>query len=227
MKGIVFLSVALTSLLIQSTSAAVIESWEANSDGWASQSENIYISFSRVLGVTDGNFSLALTGIAASEPTGPLFQLLSPFQNSYTTALASSSALTLDIYTPPDSFGNYLLFDVFIMNTDTGFEQFTDNDGYAYVLTTIGSETTLTFSIPSAAAAILASSSHPTQIGIQSLGGFSEGNETVYLDNLQTVPAPEPETIELVGMCLVGFLMMRRRLPMQFSFTFVVRQNGW
>jgi hypothetical protein len=212
MKRILFLLVGLASVLIQPASAAVLESWENNLDGWYMQNASYTFasSFSSSLGVTDGSYSLALTATAPQTP-GFLFIYLSPYQSSYTTALATSSALTLDVYAPPNSFGGYLLFNIFIYNPDTGFTALSNE---SFFNTTLGSETTLTYSIPSATAAILAASSNGSEIGIQAVGGYSADNETVYLDNLQTVPAPEPGTLELVGLGAVGLLTMWLRLTM-------------
>ncbi len=210
MKKVLFLSVGLTALLLQSASAALLESWENTLDGWSLYYPNFTSSFSASTGVTVGNYSLALTGPAPVN-SPPLYLILSAYQSNFTTTLAASSALTLDVYTPPGSFGYYLDTQIDIINADTGFVTLGNIN---FLPTTIGFETTLSFSIPSATAAILAASSNPTQIGIQAVGGFSEGNETVYLDNLQSVPVPEPRVFDLVGLGAAGLLAMRLRLKM-------------
>lgn len=203
MKKILFLSFGIVVCLSQTASATPLESWENTLDGWAVANVNYTSAFSSSLGVTAGTYSLALSGTAGPDYGG---MLQSTYQNSYTTELGSSSAVTLDVYTPPGSFAYYLQVQFWINNADTGYQQLT-----LYLGTTIGSETTLTFAIPTAIAATLSSSSNPTQMGFQVGGGYTAGNETMYLDNLQTVPVPEPATAALMGIGGAGLLLIRRR----------------
>jgi hypothetical protein len=206
MKKILFLSVGIAAMCLQTASAQLLESWENTLDGWTVSGDNTSgSSFSSSLGVTDGSYSLAISFSAAPGYGTPLY---SSYQSSFTTALASSSALSLDVYTPGGSFGYYLQTQMWINNADTGYNQLA---GGAYLSTTIGSETTLIFSLPPTLAAALAASSNPTQIGLQMGGGYSAGNETVYLDNLQAIPAPEPTTLALIGLGAAGLLAIRRR----------------
>jgi hypothetical protein len=211
MKRILLLSVGLIWLFVQTASADLLESWEGSWDGWTTLNPNdvnASLNNSSSYGVTDGNYSLAVTSPGPEDPYNPiLFELFSQAQSSYTTALASSSALTLDVYTPPGSFGNNLTIYMVIYNSDLGVSGLLNPE-----TTTIGQETTLTFDIPSAAAAILAASSNTTRIEIEGVGGFTARNETAYLDNLQTVAIPEPATLEWVGLGAAGILVMRRRL---------------
>ena len=200
MKKILF-SVGIAVILSQNASAALLESWENTLGGWTVANANYTSAFSSSLGVTAGTYSLALTGTAAPDYGNMLY---TTYQSSYTTELASSTAVTMDVYTPPGSFG-YLQIQLWINNTDTGYQQLT-----GYLGTTIGSETTLTFAIPTAIAATLASSPNPTQIGFQMGGNYIAGNETMYLDNLQTVP--EPGTMALMSVGFAGLLLIRRRV---------------
>jgi hypothetical protein len=204
MKKILFLSVGIAVILSQSASATLLESWENTLGGWTVANANYTSAFSSSLGVTAGTYSLALTGTAGPDYGGMLY---TTYQSSYTTELASSTAVTMDVYTPSGSFGYYLQTQLWINNADTGYQQLT-----GYLSTTIGSETTLTFAIPSAIAATLASSSNPTQIGFQMGGGYTAGNETMYLDNLQTVPVPEPGTMALMSVGFAGLMLIRRRV---------------
>jgi len=192
-------------LVLQNTvaQATVLESWENNLDGWTVQQGAYTPSFSTTTGVTDGSYSLVLTG-TASPTYGQM--LLSPFESSWTAILGSSTSLSLDIYTPPGSFGYFLQFDVDFNNADIGFQSI---DGYSYPATVIGSETTLTIPIPAGIAAGLAASSNPTQIAIQIGGGNSDGNETMYLDKLQVVP--EPATVTMLGLGVLGLVCVARR----------------
>lgn len=211
MKRILLLSVGLLWLFVQTASAALLESWEGSWDGWTTSNPNdvnASLNNSSSYGVTDGNYSLAVTSPGPEDPySSILFELISQTQSSYTTALASSAALTLDVYTPSGSFGNKLTIYMVIYNTDLGVAGLLNSE-----TTTIGQETTLTFDIPSAAAAILGASSNTTRIEIEGVGGFTAGNETAYLDNLQTIAIPEPATLEWVGLGAAGIIAMHRRL---------------
>ncbi|HWB54742.1 MAG TPA: hypothetical protein VG722_11135, partial [Tepidisphaeraceae bacterium] len=189
-------------------STVVIESWENTLDGWtvppAYNAEPYTSSFSTVLGVTDGSYSLAVSGTA-----GPNYgQLLAgPSSTGLTSILGNATSLSLDIYTPPGSFGYFLQFDIDINNADTGFVSL---DGYSYPSTTIGSESTITVPISSSLAATLASSSNPTAIFIQVGGGYTDGNETMYLDNLRAdVTVPDPASAAS-GIVLVAGLGVSR-----------------
>jgi hypothetical protein len=197
-------------LLLQSASAqtVTIESWENTLDGWtvppSYNAQPFTTSFSTTTGVTDGNYSLAIT---ATSTAGPNYgQLLAgPSSQGLTTLLGQSTELYLDVYTPPGSFGYYLQFDFDINNADTGYQSL---DGYDYLSTTIGSETTLSVPIPASIESTLASSANPTALFIQVGGGNSGVGDTMYLDNLRVIP--EPSTMALLGF---GLLALVRLLP--------------
>jgi hypothetical protein len=86
-------------------------------------------------------------------------------------------------------------------------------DGYSYQSVTIGAETTLTWTIPTAMQATLAANpTLATSMTFQIGGGYSAGNETMYLDNLRIIDTvPEPSTIALIGLGAAGLLAIRRR----------------
>ncbi|HUK81706.1 MAG TPA: PEP-CTERM sorting domain-containing protein [Verrucomicrobiae bacterium] len=194
-------------LMLQNASAQLLESWEGTLNGWTVQDANYAYAPSTVDGVTEGTYSAALTGTA-----GPGYgqMLLSPYQASWTALLGNAASLSLDIYTPPGSFGYYLQFDVDVNNADTGYQSLT---GYSYPATVIGSQYTLTIPISPAIAAGLAASANPTQIAIQIGGGYSDGNETMYLDNLRVTAIPEPSTFGLLGLGVLSlFCVIRRRV---------------
>jgi hypothetical protein len=133
---------------------------------------------------------------------------LGPSDPGLTPVLGLSDSLSLDVLTPPGSFGFFLQFDIDINNADTGFVSL---DGFSYPSTTIGAQSTITVPISAGLASALAASSNPTTIIIQVGGGFSPGNETMYLDNLRVHQVPEPSTFALLGLGLLGLCVTRRR----------------
>ena len=205
-RSIAVLCLGLSLSFLQTAQATLLESWENNLDGWTLDNGSYTSSFSTSQGVTDGSYSLALAGTAGPSYGGMIH---SDYLSSYTTALASAATLSLDVYTPPASFGYYLQIQFWLNNADTGYLQIPD--GSTYLSTTIGSETTLTWTIPTSVAATLATSSNPTQIGFQVGGGYTAGNETMYFDNVRTTPVPEPATFAMVGLGLGALLIFRRR----------------
>jgi len=183
----------------------LLESWENTLDGWQVLNGNYTAGFSSTTGVTDGSYSLSLTGTAA-----PSYgQMLgSPSTTLLTSELAGASALSFDVYAPGGSFGYYLQFDVDINNSDTGYVSL---DSYSYPGVSIGGETTVTVPISSSLQSALAASSNPTSIYIQVGGGYSPDNETFYLDNMRLTAAPEPATLALLGLGMAGGMLLRRR----------------
>src|ERR1035437_6540283 len=198
------LSVAAFSLTLQPAQAAtvLVESWENTLDGWTVSGGGVgSSSFSTAQGVTAGSFSLDLTYPSNPNYGTPMFSAYSP---SLTSTLATNPRVSLDVYTPPASFGYYLQIQLWVNNADTGYFQ----DG-GYLGTTIGSETTITFpDLPAAQVAILAASSNPTEIGFQ-IGGGGAGD--VFLDSLRVQEVPEPNTLVLLGLGALGFLGLRGR----------------
>ena len=204
----------MAAFLVQSASAQLIESFENTLDGWqVPPSYNLQPSFGAVpgfsstTGVTDGSYSLSVTGTGGSGPGyGQL--LVSPSMTLLTSELAGASALSFDVYAPGGSFGGYLQFDVDINNADTGFVSL---DSYSYPSATLGAESTITVPISVALQAELAASLNPTTLDIQVGGGYSAGNETFYLDDIRLTPVPEPATLALFGLGMAGVMLLRRR----------------
>lgn len=207
MKKSLLLSIGIALLIFKSASAqaVLVESWENTIDGWTVQDANYTPTFVTTPGVTDGIYSLALTGT-----TSPTYgqMLLSPQTMLFTSLLGNAASLSIDVFTPPGSFGFFLQFDFDVNNADTGFQSL---DGYSYMSTTIGSETTFTIPIPDGIRNALNSSANPTAIAIQIGGGSSGSPQTMYLDNLQITPVPEPNTMALFGFGALGLLKFVRR----------------
>ncbi len=120
--------------------------------------------------------------------------LASPQTMAITTDLAGASSISIDVYTPGGSFGYYQQWDLALNNTDIG--GYVSVDSYAYSESpSIGNETTLTWTLPASITSVLATSANPTSINFQIGGGYSAGNETMYLDNVQAILAP-PATFQ-------------------------------
>jgi hypothetical protein len=187
--------------------AVLVESWENTLDGWTLSPENPAYSaaFSSTLGVTDQSFSLALTGTA-----GPTYgQLLdSPSTLAFTAMLANASTLSIDVYTPSGSFGFFQQWALVINNADTGFSNLDPTFSHS---PSIGSQSTLTWTIPASIRTTLSTSANPSQIIFQVGGGFTSGNETMYLDNVQITPVPEPSVMALMGAGATGLAFVARR----------------
>jgi hypothetical protein len=167
-------------------SSVLIESWENTLDGWQAPSpdgnnSSYTPSFSTTTGVTNGNYSLAMTGTAAPDYS---IMLNSPYSMTLTNTLAEATSVSLDVFAPSGSFGGALGIDMDIGNTATGFVSL---DGYDYQSPTIGTESTITVPISSSLASELATSGDPTQFYIQVGGSYTPGNETIYFDNLRAI----------------------------------------
>ncbi len=175
-------------------SSVLIESWENTLDGWQAPSpdgnnSSYTPSFSTTTGVTDGNYSLAMTGTAAPDYS---IMLNSPYSMTLTNTLADATSVSLDVFAPSGSFGGALGIDMDIGNNAIGFESL---DNYTYQSPTIGTESTITVPISSSLASELATSGDPTQFYIQVGGNYTPGNETIYFDNLRAINnATTPQT---------------------------------
>jgi hypothetical protein len=184
----------------------LVESWEGSANGWVTSSENASYSITGTdssNGVTNGSTSLAVTGSA-----GPSYgQMLdSPFSMSNTTTLQTAANISVDVLAG-SSFG-YQQWTCVINNPETGYASL---DGFSFSQSPVlGTESTLTWTIPAAVHNALVASPNASQIIFQVGGG---GGGTMYLDNLQ-VPAqvPEPATIGVLVLSGVfGFLRRGQR----------------
>jgi hypothetical protein len=193
------------------TSDATFDGWSIPPSYSTNNYANFAASYSTTTGVTNGAAAVAIASTPANEssatPSGPDYgqMLASPSSQSLTKIMAHAAGVQFDLYTPPGSFGYYLQLDVDLNNADmaAGYHSIYN---YYYIATTVGTETTMTYyftppaayesvfgdpaygNIISANAAYqadLATSANPTQIIIQVGGGYSAGNETMYIDNLR------------------------------------------
>ena len=191
---------------------ALINSWENDAEGWTFNNANYATAgFDTAIGVTDQTYSWQIAGGTAGPDYGGFIE--GPSTMALTSTLAGADQLLVDVTVPTGGdFGWYLQWTAIVDNADTGY---TSLDGYSYSQTAaIGDSNpkTLMWTIPAAMRATLAASSNPTKILFQ-VGGGSNGatNNTMYLDNLRTVPAvPEPGTIGLAMIALGGLCAARR-----------------
>jgi hypothetical protein len=192
MKKTLFLSVGIAAFFLQTASATYLESWENNLDGWIvdplGKNSTYHGSFSTTTGVTDGNYSLVLSGTIYPNYA----QLLAaPTGTNMTALLGDCISISMDVYCPSNSFGNILQFDFDIDNADTGYLSL---DNFNYVPAYRGGpggQTNISIPMPADVSAQLALSANPTTLYIQIGGSYTDGNETMYLDNFQLHSAPQ------------------------------------
>jgi hypothetical protein len=198
---------------------ATFDSWSIPPHYSTNNYANFMGSYSTTIGVTNGSAALTVssTSVGQSSQSGPDYSLMlaSPYNQSWTKILAHAAGIQFDVYTPPGSFGHYLQFDVDLDNADAGYHSLYN---FCYASPQIGTETTLKFYFTpptgsvgtlfagmkpnpqtfcnsvvtqnTAYQAALAASSNPTGIFIEVGGGFTAGNETMYVDNLSAFYQP-------------------------------------
>ena len=220
MKKILFLSAGIVTLFLQTALAQYpigavngLESWENTLDGWTvdplGKNPTYTGSFNTTNGVTDGSYSLALTGL-----TYPNYaQLLStPTSTNLTALLADCVSVSISVYVPSNAFANWLCFDFDVANADVIYAGYNNIPGYVslngfnnYVPAYSGGgnwQTNISVPMPAGIAAQLALSTNPTTLYIQIGGSDTISNETMYLDSFQihlppdgTIPTPTQPSI--------------------------------
>lgn len=206
-KSLFALGVVCLSVQFAFAQSTVVNSWENSVEGWGTLQANWTSGgFSSTNGVTAGSYSWVLNA-AASPDYGAA--LGGPASTSITAMLASAApevTVSVDVYATGFS---YLQWDL-TLNQNGGLG-YASTDGYNYSQSpTIGSESTLTFSVPANLRTTLAANSTlPTSLNFQ-IGGNNGG--TVYLDNLVITIVPEPGAPVLGGLgCAFLLVFLRRR----------------
>jgi hypothetical protein len=158
--------------------------------------------FSTTTGVTAGTYSWMLTAAASPDYAGAIGGTAS---TALTAELANAASVSVDVYATGFS---YMQWDLTLnQNGGLGYQS---ADGYSYSQSpVIGTESTLTFTISQAFRDTLAANpTLPTSLNYQ-IGGGNGG--TVFMDNLRITSVPEPCTLALSGLGVVGLLLFRRR----------------
>jgi len=195
------------------------DSWSVPPQYSTNNYNNFIGGYSTSNGVTNGSAALAVNSTSAGQVShsGPDYSqmLAGPYKLSWTKILAHAAGIQFDVYAPPGSFGNYLQFDIDLDNADAGYHSLYN---FCYVTPKIGTETTLKFFFAPPAGSVdtlfagmtpnpqtfynsvvtqnaayqaaLAVSSKATGIFIEVGGGFTAGNETMYVDNLSAFYQP-------------------------------------
>ena len=191
MKKILFLLVGAASFFLQTASAQPYYSWENTNDNWEINPDpaiNFSMSFSTVYGVTDGSYSLAMTGPVA--PNGGVIFTSTEHTTNLTYMLANSTSIWFSIYCPSGSFGGHLGISLEVWNPDIGYVSLDTPsfDGSAFPqVPAFGVQTNMCIPIPanisSELAASLAADQGATGLYFQMYGGYTLGNETFYMDD--------------------------------------------
>ena len=215
MRKSLMLAAGVAVFLIKSASAQVVynESWENSLDGWGivNGANMTFGGFSTTTGVTEGNYSVILDSASGS---GPSYgnQFASSASTALTLDLANASSVTLDVYTPGGDFGYFLQWDLTLNQQGTGGLGYQSVDNYNFQSTANGSESILTWTIPTSMQATLAANpTLATSVNLQIGGGYTSTSDAVYLDDFTITDVPEPSTMALCGLGMAGLVALRRR----------------
>lgn len=201
------LGLALGAVLTTSASAGLLASFENDAEGWTiNTSENAAYSisgFSTTDGVTDGTYSMVVTG-TANPSYGQM--LVSPDSTALTGELATATQVSIDVTTAPGSFGFGSQWTAVINNADLGY---TSLDGFSYSgFVGPGASGHLVWNITAAQRAVLAGSAASSSLIFQ-VGGGDAG--TMYVDNVRLAQIPEPSSLALLTIIGTAAVRFRRR----------------
>jgi hypothetical protein len=204
-RGLPLLLVGIVAATASTASATLIEGWNGSTDGWttfAGGGTAGTLTTSTATGVTEGTSSLEYD---LPDNNGG-FQSPSTLANTVALSTAPGGQILIDIFAPSGT--NFLGTTMFVNNPITGFFQ----PAPGFTTTTLGAETTLTFTLTAAQQAQLAASaalSQNTVIGFNA--GFATQQSFFYdnlRDNVPAVVTPEPASL---GCLVAGSLLLLRR----------------
>ncbi|HXR04820.1 MAG TPA: PEP-CTERM sorting domain-containing protein [Verrucomicrobiae bacterium] len=196
------LGIAVSALQTATAQTILVNSWENSVEGWGTLEANWTSGgFSTTTGVTQGSYSWILNAAGSPDYGAALGGTAS---TALTADLANAASVSVDVYATGFS---YMQWDLTLNGGGLGYQS---TDGYTYSQSpVIGTESTLTFTIPSSFRATLAANpTIATSLNFQ-IGGGNPG--TVYLDNLVVTEVPEPASLALMGLGAVGLVLFRRR----------------
>ncbi len=201
------LALVVGTALSTSASAGLLASFENDAEGWtinAAENAAYAISgFSTTDGVTDGAYSMIITGTAAPS-YGQL--LVSPGSAALTAQLATATQVSIDATTAPGAFGFGTQWTAVINNPELGY---TSLDAFSYSGSVgPGASGHLSWNITPAQRAVLAGSANSSTLIFQ-VGGGASG--TMYVDNVRLAQIPEPSSIAVLTLASSAALRLRRR----------------
>ncbi len=175
-------------------SQTLLNSWENSLEGWEIVEPNwTTTGFSTTTGATSGLYSWNLTA-ATSPDFGTA--LAGPSSTALAALLANAGSLSVDVLTPvAGSFGDYLLFDLHVVQPGGLGDVSLDGGAYNQSPSVGGPESTLTWTVPqSVRIALQNNPSLPCYMIFQIGGG---GGGTMYVDNLRATLLPPPAPAQL------------------------------